>query len=371
MLAPDVNDTIGQLTDIFNANASITTWVHALENTVLPPLAATPEWYGDLNATLRASQQSAQSWLTSTGPHLLADVSQSFIDYATLFSGVNATMQPLLAEIAATGANRPSADQQADLRALVQQIANQAGANQTLVGGLQAKLNAFRAQMLQDHESLSTAITVAVAAEGQERATIEAAQEQLSLLLQKLATDNNKADSQNISYGTAVFGMVVSLTFGLVISGGVLALGSFALGILNIGKAITSEIIYSEDVKDDLAKITDLLGTLAADKQQLAMLQGLVNTLQSLNEENTQALLTFANLGGIWDRVADRLDGLLVTLDQPQIDISRIPDLKGIAASAAAWQQLEDFADSVQTLHLQIPPPITLPMVKTMALVAA
>ncbi|HEY1017108.1 MAG TPA: HBL/NHE enterotoxin family protein [Herpetosiphonaceae bacterium] len=371
MLAPDVNDTIGQLTDIFNANASITTWVHALENTVLPPLLATPEWYDDLNATLAASQRSAQSWLTGTGPHLLADVSQSFIDYATLFRAVNTTMQPLLAEIAAAGANRPSADQQSDLRALVRQLASQAGVNQSRVGGLQSQLNAFRSQMLQDHETLATAITVAVAAEDQERATIEAAQEQLSLLMQKLATDSNKADSENISYGTAVFGMVVSLTFGLVISGGVLALGSFALGILNIGKAITSEIIYSDDVKKDLDKIADLLGTLAADKQQLAMLQGLVNTLQQLNDENTQALLTFANLGGIWDRIADRLDGLLVTLDQPQIDISRIPDLQGMAASTGAWQQLETFADSVQTLHLQIPPAIALPMVTTSALVAA
>ncbi|HEX7104043.1 MAG TPA: HBL/NHE enterotoxin family protein [Nitrolancea sp.] len=364
MLASNPETTINQLTSVFNSNNEITTWVHALENAVLPILDPAPSWYTNVNGALETSQQHSMSWLTSNGPAIHAKLSQSFIDYNNIFQLIAAELQKLVGQITQNG-NIPSHDQQQLLTTYVQQLQKQATASQTAVGQLLSAMMTYRTQMGTDHVTLSQAMSAAVAAEDDDREKIEQVQQQITTILQKLSADSTKATNSEVSYGTAIFSVIVGFTFGLVATGGLLALGGFAAAILSVASGVTFNQIYSNDVSQDLEELTNLMSELADDKQQLAMVQGVITSLQSLVDSNDEALQTFSSFSDIWDWTVYGLDYLLVVLAQPQIDVSKIPDLNDLDDAMKAWAQMADFATKVQNATLTQQEPIQLPMVKT------
>lgn len=364
MLASNPETTINQLTSVFNSNNEITTWVHALENAVLPILDPAPSWYTNVNGALETSQQHSMSWLTSNGPAIHAKLSQSFIDYNNIFQLIAAELQKLVGQITQNG-NIPSHDQQQLLTTYVQQLQKQATASQTAVGQLLSAMMTYRTQMGTDHVTLSQAMSAAVAAEDDDREKIEQVQQQITTILQKLSADSTKATNSEVSYGTAIFSVIVGFTFGLVATGGLLALGGFAAAILSVASGVTFNQIYSNDVSQDLEELTNLMSELADDKQQLAMVQGVITSLQSLVDSNDEALQTFSSFSDIWDWTVYGLDYLLVVLAQPQIDVSKIPDLNDLDDAMKAWAQMADYATKVQNATLTQQEPIQLPMVKT------
>ncbi|HVX29724.1 MAG TPA: HBL/NHE enterotoxin family protein, partial [Nitrolancea sp.] len=351
MLASNPETTINQLTSVFNSNNEITTWVHALENALLPILDPAPSWYTNVNGALETSQQHSMSWLTTTGPDIHAKLSQSFIDYNNIFQLIAPELKKLVGQIA-QGGNIPNAEQQQTLVTLVQQLQKQASASQSVVDQLLSAMMSYRTQMGTDHVTLSQAMAAAVAAEDDDREQIEQVQQQITALLQKLSADSTKATNSEVSYGTAIFSVIVGFTFGLVATGGLLALGGFAAAILSVASGVTFNQIYSNDVSKDLDELTNLMSELADDKQQLAMVQGVITSLQSLVDSNDEALQTFSSFSDIWDWTVYGLDYLLVVLAQPQIDVSKIPDLNDLDDAMAAWQKMADYATKVQNATL-------------------
>jgi hemolytic enterotoxin HBL len=364
MLASNPENTINQLTSVFNSNNEITTWVHALENAVLPILDPAPSWYTNVNGALETSQQHSMSWLTASGPAIHAKLSQSFIDYNNIFQLIAPQLTKLVGQIAQNG-NIPSAEQQQMLTAFVQQLQKQAATSQSAVGQLLSAMMTYRTQMGTDHVTLSQALAAAVESEDEDREQIEQVQQQITAILQKLSVDSTKATNSEVSYGTAIFSVIVGFTFGLVATGGLLALGGFAAAILSVASGVTFNQIYSNDVSKDLEELTNLMSDLADDKQQLAMVQGVIASLQSLVDSNDDALQTFSSFSDIWDWTVYGLDYLLVVLNQPQIDVSKIPDLNNLDDAVKAWAQMADFATKVQNATLTQQEPIQLPMVKT------
>ncbi len=364
MLASNPETTINQLTSVFNSNNEITTWVHALENAVLPILDPAPSWYTNVNGALETSQQHSMSWLTASGPALHAKLSQSFIDYNNIFQLIAPQLRKLVGQISASG-NIPSAEQQRLLTTYVEQLQKQAVASQSAVGQLLSTMMTYRTQMGTDHVTLSQAMAAALESEDEDREKIEQVQQQITTLLQKLSADSTKATNSEVSYGTAIFSVIVGFTFGLVASGGILALGGFAAAVLSVASGVTFNQIYSNDVSQDLEQLTNLMGELADDKQQLAMVQGVIASLQSLVDSNDDALQTFSSFSDIWDWTVYGLDYLLVVLAQPQIDVSKIPDLNDLDDAAKSWAQMAEFATKVQNATLTQQEPIQLPMVKT------
>jgi len=364
MLASNPETTINQLTSVFNSNNEITTWVHALENALLPILDPAPSWYTNVNGALETSQQHSMSWLTATGPDIHARLSQSFIDYNNIFQLIAPELKKLAGQIAQNG-NIPGADQQQLLTTYVQQLQKQASASQAAVGQLLSAMMTYRTQMGTDHVTLSQAMAAAVASEDDDREKIEQVQQQITTLLQKLSADSTNATNSEVSYGTAIFSVIVGFTFGLVASGGILALGGFAAAVLSVASGVTFNQIYSNDVSKDLEELTNLMSELADDKQQLAMVQGVIASLQSLVDSNDDALQTFSSFSDIWDWTVYGLDYLLVVLAQPQIDVSKIPDLNDLDDAMKAWGQMADYATKVQNATLTQQEPIQLPMVKT------
>jgi hypothetical protein len=364
MLASNPQTTISQITDIFNSNNEVTSWVHALENAVLPVLEPAPSWYTNVNSALQESQQHSMGWVTSTGPAIHANLSQSFIDYNNIFQLVVPQLTNLVQQITQQG-NIPSAAQQQELTVYVQQLLKQANANQQSIQGLLTAMVDYRTQMGTDHVTLTQAMASALATEDADRALIDQVQLQITAVLQTLSADTTKASDSEMNFGTAIFSVIVGFTFGLALAGGVLALGAFAAAILSVGAGVTFNQIYNSDVSRDLEQLTSLMSQLADDQQQLAMVQGVITNLKSLLDSNDEALQTFNGVSDVWDWTVYGLQSLLVVLAQPQIDISKIPDLNSLSSAQGDWQQMATYAEKVQNATLQQQQPIALPIVKT------
>lgn len=365
MIAPDTTTAQNQITNTFNANATITSWVHGLENCVLPVLTPQPSWFSDLNSALQTAQKNALSWLQQTSPQLFAQATQSFIDYANAFKvtigpGTTATVSSVVAEIQTAG-GIPTADQQKLLTTLVSSLLQTATAQQAIAVNLQEQMDAFRTQMGQDNLIINDGIASATKQAGQDSAQIQSIQNSIQELMLQLTADNTKVSNADVSYGSAIFSTIIGLTFGLAAASGVLGIGVVIGAVISIGSAITSEIVYTEDVKKDIANICNLLSQLPEEQQQLALTQSIISTLDTLSESNDAALQTFVDLTAIWATVVDDLQWLLVVLDQPRIDVNKIPALTSLTAANNAWQQISAFATQTQNLSLQQPPLVNLP----------
>ena len=357
MLAPDVTTAQQQITDTFNSNASITAAVHSLENTVLQTLTPTPSWYTTINTALQTSQQQSMSWLLQTSPSIFATATQSYIDYANIFATTQEAMQNIVNQISTT----PTAQQQALLTTFVQTLLNTAQKNLTACSSLQTQMTTFRTQMQTNQSTISTAVTAALADEGQIAAQIQATQTQIDSLMQQFTKYSTMASSSTISFGTSTFSLVISLTFGLALSGGTLGIATLAAAAISIGTALTESIIYTDDVKQLVSNISSQLETLGQEQVQLAMVQSVVTSLDTLMSTNEAALETFSDLTTIWNEVVDDLQWMLVVLAQPQIDITKIPALNSLAATNTAWQSISQFATQAQTCPLNSPPVVQLP----------
>lgn len=365
MIAPDITTAQNQITNTFNANATTTSWVHSLENCVLPPLTPPPDWFTQLNASLKTAQNNAMSWLQETSPKLFASSTQSYIDYANAFKvtvgpGATQTLSSLVTEIQAAG-NIPTAAQQQMLTVMVQSLLKVASAQQAIAVDLQAEMEEFRTQTQADHLVITNGIASAVQEQAADSAKIQALQNSIQELMLQFTKDNTKVANSNISYGSAIFSTIIGLTFGVAMSGGLLGVGVVIGAVISIGSAITSDIIYTEALKQDIANICSLLNQMPQEQQQLALTQSIISNLQALNDSNELALQTFANLTDIWATTVDDLQWLLVVLAQPQIDVSKIPALTSLAAANTAWQSVATFATQAQGLSLQQPPVLTLP----------
>ena len=179
--------------------------------------------------------------------------------------------------------------------------------------------------------------------------------------MQQFTKYSTMASSSTISFGTSTFSLVISLTFGLALSGGTLGIATLAAAAISIGTALTESIIYTDDVKQLVSNISSQLETLGQEQVQLAMVQSVVTSLDTLMSTNEAALETFSDLTTIWNEVVDDLQWMLVVLAQPQIDITKIPALNSLAATNTAWQSISQFATQAQTCPLNSPPVVQLP----------
>jgi len=361
VLAPDPTNSVAQLTAVFNANTAITAWVQALENAVIPPLDPVPDWYNPLNQALKTSQKNSTSWLSSTSPQIHSAISQSFIDYANLFFNTVTPLSNLVAQIKTNGKGVPTAGQQSELQSLVQLLLDQANKGLVKTTDLMTLISNYSTQMNSDRNTLLTALNGAIATQSADQEKIQQVQLQINALLEKIALKSADVSGKNISAGTGLVSVVVGMTFGIVLSGGVVALGSFASAVISIGVAAVMSEIYSDEVAEDYKQLVVLMGELSEDQMQLAMVNGVISNMQTLLNQNDQALRAFSSFLDVWNFAVYQLQSLLVVLAQPQINVQLIPDLNSLSDAVTAWQAIFKFSQDVQNATLLSAPPISFP----------
>lgn len=114
-------------------------------------------------------------------------------------------------------------------------------------------------------------------------------------------------------------------------------------------------------IHDSLVSAMD--SAMALEENDRQAVQGVIGNLAKLLDANEEALENFTAFTYAWDTTVQGLDALLVVLDQPRIDVTRIPDLLSLPGAVGDWQQIATFAQQVQSAKLQVAgldlPPVT------------
>lgn len=351
MLATDPADDINQLTGILNATNTVTTWVGTLLNTVIPPMDPQPAWYNSINTALQLSQQHSLAWRNTTSPNIIADMTNSFIDYAGNFAAVVEYAKPLVATIIKQG-NTPTAAQVLELTQMFSSLQVTAAQNQQNLQTLLGQMQAYRTEMQSDYAALQTAIKAALPQEAADKAAVQQIQTQIQSIEVTLAADTSSATAASVDTQSAMTSLVIGLTFAAEFDP-----VAFGIALIFIGVDIAIDAETQAQVISDLKQIQTLSGQLNSDQVQLGLVQGVISNMEHLYDGIVSALDSFDDFDDTWMIANLSLNYLLVVLAQPQIDISKIPDLNDLDDAVIAWQAMAAFATNVQlsTLTPQTP----------------
>jgi hypothetical protein len=352
MLAPESTYALQQITDAVNENAALMSWAQALLNTTLPPLTPQPAWYASINATLQSQRSAARDWLNVSGPSTFAALTQTNVDFANVFVAAVPQLTALVSAITAAG-GAPTPDQLSQLVALLTKIQESAQAQSARVAQAQKAMSAYATQVTTDREALSTAMSAALAAQAQDAVTIQQIQGQIQLLQLQVAALSARAGDQDISSQTSLFTIVIGMTFGLAAAGGTLALGGLAGALVGVGGGAVMSHVYTAEIQATMEEIVNLTKQLGAAEIQLALVQGTITSLQALTAANQSTLATINNASNIWTLVLAQLEGVLVALAQPQVNVSLVTELLGLHQAAAVWQRVSTFCQEAQKMPMQ------------------
>jgi hypothetical protein len=134
----------------------------------------------------------------------------------------------------------------------------------------------------------------------------------------------------------------------------------FGIALLGFGADIIIDAETQAQVQSDLSQIQALRPQLSADELQLGLMQGIVANLLNLADGIEAALTTFDDFDDTWSFANYGINYLLIVLAQPQIDISKIPDLNDLSDAAAAWKRMADFATKVLNVTVTQQQPVTI-----------
>jgi len=348
MLAIDSDAAKQQLTDILNSTYAITQWSMALANIVLPPMDSPPAWYQQLGVQLGKSGPAANDWATNSQPQMLSSMTQAFVDYNNLFSQVADVIVPLIKNGVAPQ-NTPGAQPVRSLTQYLNTLLEQAATNQQMVQKLRQQMQAFHQQMLTDLAAIQQGMKQATQLLTQDRGLVQQVQNQLQAIELTLAADSDAASAAALDSVNSLSGLAVSFAFGM----GIEPIGLF-VAVLGIGVDLALNADTQSQVATDLQQITTLQAQLSTEQLQLGFVQGIVSTLQQLQQHLTTALATFDDFDDTWSTAANGLSCLLVVLAQPALDLSTVPDLAPTALPqiAATWADLSAFATKAQSIQM-------------------
>ncbi len=319
------------------------TWATTLVNSHLPPMTPAPDWYEEIHSKLQSSKQYAETWLNNDMPSkIFASMTDPFIEYAEDFKTVAASLQPILDKIAAQN-NIPTDEQVQDLTEAIGALQQETATNNATVQSEMKSLAAFKTQMQESLAALDTALKSALPAEAADRAAVQQVQTQIQSAEISLAALSQSATDATVDTENAMIGMVVGLAF----SAGFDPVG-FGIALLGIGVDFAIDAETEDRVISDLNQIEALNKQLSADQMQLGLMQGICSNLEQLSKGIESALTTFDDFDDTWSFANYGLTYLLVVLAQPQIDISKIPDLQDLSDAIDAWDQVKAFAEKTQ-----------------------
>ncbi|HKV39175.1 MAG TPA: hypothetical protein VJX67_08175, partial [Blastocatellia bacterium] len=126
-LSPDVDWITQLLSATFLSSNSLTTYAHALLNTVPFPLDPQPSWFPQLNTDLQSARAAAQQWVDTDGPNVAAGLTQAWIDYANLFISAEPTLSNLAAQIEGNPGRTPTNAERQELLTLLGALTQMTG----------------------------------------------------------------------------------------------------------------------------------------------------------------------------------------------------------------------------------------------------
>lgn len=364
ILAPDPDEVAELLTENFSTGNALTTWAHAVLNTVLYPLDPKPDWFDGLNQQLKQAQAPAEQWVVTDGPAVAAGFPQGLIDYANLFVPASKQLAGFVSGALANPGRTPDATQREEILQILSALAAEAARHRASAAGYQQSVTSFRDQVASIHDALDQEIQNASASLAADQNEIYDLNARISALQQKLGVTTLTAETAEKNAAktgaTIVLTLLSFVIMGAVTGGAAVPVMGLAGGILSAGTSIVSDVESDQQIINDLQAIGDLQTKLDAEKQQLAALQGILNNLRRLDEQNQAASGNTADLVHLWDDVAWQLAAATEVVQQPALDLGLVSALNNLPQAADAWLSVTTAATNVQQSQLLIAQPVTL-----------
>lgn len=367
-LAPDTTDTTDTLTDAYNANTTITAYCHSLLNTSLTwntsTQGAQPDWFTTLAEGLATAQDHANVWLVGTaatddtpavealGSAVFSTVPQTIINYGDTFMAATNNILSVMAAVGDT--NTPTAQQQAEINALIEALISQLQAQQTTLTSIQTQLQTFATDVQNDYNTLETGqnnASEAVDLLEEDEASIQA---QINLVTEELTKDSALATSSEIGLGTGIFVVVAAAALAVATDGATVPLLVCAVGVITTGAAIAGTVVFSDKVNDDLKKLYSLQEELSDEQRQVSALSGMMTTLQTLIDANTDAQTAISDVMNMWSVLEAKLAAVLTDLEDAETNQMAILEELDIETAQTAWTQLVEYAGYMETGNITV-----------------
>lgn len=344
-MAPPVEDTQNSLTASTNANFVVTAYVHALLNTTLTQLANQGDWYGPFDASLKIAQEHAQAWVGDLGPHVFATIPQAIVNYSNTFTQVTNDVLGIMNQIQGT----PTSEQQTQINQLIGALLQELQQQQKTLTGIQTELSTFVADVSGDHTNLLTGQNSAqaeVIADHDLAATISG---QITQIQANIASDSAKALASEIGLGIAIFVMVVAIAAAVATEGAATPLVIAGIGLLSVGAAIGTTVVYSKDVSADIDQLHAAQAQLTDEQRQVTALQGVTGSIDGLVTANAAAQEALVTVLDAWASLEKKVQTVVDDLNSVEAPgLSAYIESLDLQAAQADWTQLTQFASGME-----------------------
>lgn len=345
--AADTTPIDQQLADSFNANNAIFTYVVAMQNTTLPPVAG--DWYTTFQQAFHDAAVHASEW--STYSAALTAVPAGIANFATAFT-MNMTTINTYANIVKLDPSNTAALN--SLVASIQSLLTAVQSQKTGAAAVIPQLNTFASQLVSDQTVMKNAIASALNQQGADQTSIDQLNADIATLQADIAKWNTVITAVAIAGGIGIFIGCVSAIF------------SFGLGLVfavaSAAATIATIIIAQQKIKADYSTIQGdeaQIGTLNTEIAALSTLQTNLNNLINLSnqaQQQLQLILTaWQQLETEIQAVINDLQGATGATNPLNVD-TLLADLN---AANSDWQTLVQFCNVLKGINYTILPGTT------------
>ncbi|MBP0021744.1 MAG: HBL/NHE enterotoxin family protein [Cyanobacteria bacterium SBLK] len=311
----------------------------ALSQTLLHPPNPVPTWFDELYDKLQTVQQQAQIWLTQKSPQVISQLTQDFISYNNRF-------QVIAPDIRANS-NMSASEAVHYFQWLQRHSANLPEAVETL----QSDIDRFANSFLSCKQEVEDAIAAANQTLQGDRQKVATLKQKIQQLYDKINAQT--ADAQNGLSHAAMSGVGVSLASVAVAlalaTGGVplIPFVSLAVGLLSTTYGAISMALKERKVVEEWHEIGRLSVELTQEEQQVALLQGIVSALHSV-EDALSGVKTSLDFKPIWDDIDSNTNALIAQIQQEGDRYRSLQDIQSLPFSARTWDAIAEMGTNIQ-----------------------
>lgn len=369
-LSPNAGQVQQNLVDNLNAHNVISGYATGIINSVVLLLPNQGSWYKKFNTNLTTAQTHAHEWLNTIGPDFFAVVPNAFYKFGTTFKNA---MNDVL-----TVANNPAEPDGTLSSKQIKLIGELVGAVQitlkrlrgtpgesnldkstadATIEGVYTDLTNFLNNIQDDNRNLTSASDGAQ----YELSIDEGVIKQLKTDITDLNTDiqglQNLLTLSEIGTGVFIFVAVGAFIFAAVTAGGGAVVAGVVGGaaVVGLGTSIAGDVIFTQKINADLAKIAKDNSLKTAEETQVAGLLGIIKSIDTLSGANTKAQYAVEGLIDTWKALEAKFGDVLSDLSQANSK-ETLGILEGLYIQDAIsdWESLIAFANTIQSIPVQI-----------------
>lgn len=336
------------MADQLDSLSVVTSYAHALGNTIINPVSTPPEsWYAPLNTNLLNAKAHALTWITDIAPKVGSEIPQTIINYNNIFMAASDEILSIIAN-KSTLTN----EEKFQVIELIEAVLETLNVQKSKVEDVKDKIVTLSTHFAEDHDKLVTgkdSIAKAVGLAEQEQLTIE---NKIAELQTELADARAKVTVSGIGLGASIFLAVAAFALAVATGGaGTALIVAGAVGVIGVGTAATFTGIFTAQISRLIEEIAEKQRALEDKKKQVTALKGLEETMKSLQVNNEAAKVALTNIATMWSTLNGKLESVLKDLKAAQGDAIGVAVRRmNLNAARKNWKDTSDWAQKIQDL---------------------